>query len=103
MTVRISIVTGDVTEGWHDYETIDIEATNEAYAAEYTRRIQAEYPEAEVSVTARTRESRPSETTISGTNSVEEEQEIAYTLERIADDIGRNQESWIVERHRTNP
>lgn len=95
--VRIQITMGDVTDGFQDYETLDIEATNAAYAAEYERRIRAEYPDAEVTVTAEVGVSCSTDTNIRGVD-FDEREAIDHNLNLIAEALVEDQDAWLVKK-----
>lgn len=92
---QIHIRLTNVTEGWHDTDGVDVEATNSAYAAKLEAELQKAFPGAEVTV-----ETNPnvygslSDSIVA--DSYEDEDDIRSTMAAISDRLMNDSESWTV-------
>lgn len=97
ITVRYT----DVTEGWHDVEGVDVEATNEAWGRLVEAALRERFPTAEIEVSCLLDRHGNIELGAADLDSIDaedydEDQEFRLALAEIYDTVNRDSDKWTV-------
>ncbi|MFZ5815324.1 MAG: hypothetical protein ACOY93_08465 [Bacillota bacterium] len=100
MSILLREYEGNLFSGWLDMEKVDEEASLHRFYAELERRLQAEWPDAEIRIERQARTIGPTpDPIVSGDDlSAAEERDIIDRIHRIGEVLYEESESWLVER-----